>query len=503
MPTMNDSDGVVIYPKSDTPVPLIVAPGSPLGSARGEPTGPAAHVVQFYDDEDRLGNSVAQFIGAGLAAGEPVCVIATDAHRQDLDARLRSQSHDIDGARSTGQLAWLDARETLSRFMVSGMPDRGLFENVVGGVIERIKPGRPTDCVRAYGEMVDLLWREGNKQAALRLEEHWNELARRHPLNLLCTYVMGPFYGTTDEQVFREICNLHTHVDHGAAFPLLEESEAQPPELRPLQQHARSLAKEIEHRKELEGALREALLREQAARQEAERNVHFNQMFAGMLGHDLRNPLSTITVGANYIGRSDGNPKTAKAAKRIMSSAERMARMIDQLLDFTRIRIGGGLVLNPIRFDLDEVFSRVKDELEAAHPESYIALTVEGDTVGEWDHDRMLQMFSNLIGNALHHGVAGSPVRVHASGGSSSVQISVHNDGVVPPDVLPVLFEPFRGNTRYQKKMGLGLGLFITQQIVAAHGGTIAATSTEIDGTMFQLHLPKNTRAALPVPPPQ
>ena len=220
--------------------------------------------------------------------------------------------------------------------------------------------------------------------------------------------------------------------------------EAEQRALSDLQRRARSLEKEIEHRKELECALREALLREKEAREEAERSVRYNEMFAGMLGHDLRNPLSAITTGANYIARLNVSQKSTKAASRILSSAERMARMIDQLLDFTRIRVGGGLALTPTRFDLEELCCKVKDELEAANPERSIIVDVQGNAVGEWDHDRLLQVFSNLMGNALHHGRGDHPVSVRCDGrAAANVDVSVHNGGVVPPEVLPVLFEPF------------------------------------------------------------
>jgi signal transduction histidine kinase len=263
-------------------------------------------------------------------------------------------------------------------------------------------------------------------------------------------------------------------------------------EISELQQRARTLENEIERRKELEGALRVALVREKEAREEAERSVRYNEMFAGMLGHDLRNPLSAITTGANYIARLNSSQKSTKAATRILSSAERMARMIDQLLDFTRIRVGGGLALTPTRFDLEELCCKVKDELEAANPERSILVDVEGSAVGEWDHDRMLQVFSNLVGNALHHGAATQAVRISCDGRDpSDVTVSVHNGGGVPREVLPVLFEPFRGNARYQRTRGLGLGLFITQQIVTAHGGTIEVASDETEGTTFRLRLPR------------
>lgn len=285
----------------------------------------------------------------------------------------------------------------------------------------------------------------------------------------------------------------------GLAEPKLAPPDTSRREIAELQQRARALETEIAQRKELEHALREALVREKDAREEAERSVRYNEMFAGMLGHDLRNPLSAITTGANYIARLNSSQKSTKAATRILSSAERMARMIDQLLDFTRIRVGGGLALAPTRLDLAELLFKIKDELEAANPERSIIIEVAGSAMGEWDHDRLRQVFSNLVGNALHHGSDATPVVIRCDGSATScVDVSVHNGGVVPAEVLPLMFEPFRGNARYQRTRGLGLGLFITQQIVAAHGGTIEVASTRDQGTTFRLVLPRGMRPVTP-----
>jgi signal transduction histidine kinase len=467
----------------------------------------ANHIVQFYEDEDFLCDAVAQFLAAGLKAGEPVCVVAGASHRDEIAARLARRGLFVEEARARGQLIWLDARETLSKFMVGDMPDWELFRSVVGGAIDQSRKRTPYACVRAYGEMVDLLWRSGNKQAALSLETMWNDLASTHQLSLLCAYVMGNFYRTGDAESFRDVCRAHSHVlpaeqrpEHGPA-ELHDEADARRREISELQQRARALENEVEQRKELEAALRQALIREKEAREEAERSVRYNEMFAGMLGHDLRNPLSAITTGANYIARLNSSEKSTRAATRILASAERMGRMIDQLLDFTRIRVGGGLALNRTRFDLEEVCCKVRDELEAAHPDRSIVVEATGNVAGEWDHDRLLQVFSNLISNALHHGAGNGVVTVRCDGdGRDGVKVTVHNEGVVPADVLPVLFEPFRGNTRYQRTRGLGLGLFITQQIVAAHGGTIDVSSGPGAGTVFQIYLPRPTSSPKPDP---
>ncbi len=454
------------------------------------------HIVQFYDDQGFLTEKVAQFLAAGLGAGNPAVVIATEAHRQAFAGRLKLAGIDVEAACAREQLVLLDARATLAEFMIESAPDWERFNARVGGLVAKVLARSGQTGLRAYGEMVDLLWRDGNRHGAITLEGFWNRLATQHSFSLLCAYVMGNFYNSSDADQFRQVCHSHSHVIPAEGYSRLAAADTRLREISALQQRACSLESEIEHRKDLESALREALAREAAARAEAERNVHFNEMFAAMLGHDLRNPLGAITMGAHYITRIGSGEKTTKAAARILSSSERMSRMIDQLLDFTRIRVGGGLALNYSRIDLVELCSRIKEELEAFNPDCVITLENEADAVGHWDYDRLLQVFSNLVSNAINHGADTCRISILTDGNDlSEVVVHVHNEGTVEPEVLPVIFEPFRGSKRRLKTQGLGLGLYITKQIVMAHGGSIAVSSKEHHGTTMSVRLPRVSRS--------
>ena len=167
------------------------------------------HGVQFYNDSHKLCTSVADFLGDGIAAGQPLVVIATPKHRQAVVNELQSRHFGVEALLRDGGMVLLDARETLDRFMVDGMPDQQKFEEAVGALIGEVRRGRPDCVIRAYGEMVDVLWRAGNARAATRLEVLWNDLAEKHPFSLLCGYSMGNFYKET--QGMQHVCDLHTH----------------------------------------------------------------------------------------------------------------------------------------------------------------------------------------------------------------------------------------------------------------------------------------------------
>jgi signal transduction histidine kinase len=447
-----------------------------------------SHIVQFYDSEVALADGVATFLSAGLTAGETVVVVATAEHQLLFRRHLEDRGHDVPVACASGQLRLLDARQTLAQIMDGDLPSRERFLATAGELIGEAATG---GGVRAYGEMVDLLWRDGNRQAALRLEELWTELGRVHTFGLLCAYLMGSFYRDEEAARFHQVCQAHSHVVAPESYAHL---------------HA-----QIEHRKQVEQALRQSVadLRrvqgelERSAEErerlieELSRTVRFSEMFVGVLGHDLRNPLSAISTAATHLLRRAGDEKIARTAGRIVSSSDRMARMIDQLLDFTRVRLGRGLPLDLQTTDLAEVCRVALDELEDQRAGRTVQLELSGDPVGHWDVDRLGQLVSNLLGNALRHGTAGQPVTVRVDGTGARVHLEVANRGAVRPDILPLIFEPFRTtlDRKEANSRGLGLGLYISRQIALAHGGSIDVKSSEEEGTCFTVMVPRRATA--------
>lgn len=233
------------------------------------------------------------------------------------------------------------------------------------------------------------------------------------------------------------------------------------------------------------------VLTESMTRYAAKTDLYRDQ-FVGILSHDLRSPLSAITAGAALLAASaNDDHRQARVAARILNSAQRMERMIGDLLDLTRTRLGGAIPLKRVPTDLQQVCDEVLLEVQAAHPGAIVRFRVSGSVSGEWDPDRLAQVVSNLVGNAIQHG-GGGPISVDTHGSDRSVTLSVHNGGnPIPLAAQGTLFEPLARGVADDATQSIGLGLFIARAIVTAHGGEIGVRSVEGSGTTFDVLLPK------------
>lgn len=226
------------------------------------------------------------------------------------------------------------------------------------------------------------------------------------------------------------------------------------------------------------------------------------EMFIAILGHDLRTPLSAIITSSTFMIETDELEEPyLTLTSRIASSSRRMARMIGDLLDLTRSRLGGGIPIEPGRMSVETVVRDVVSELAAAHAERPVEVDVSGDLGGIWDEGRLTQVMANLIGNALEHGDPETPVSVTLSGRRDEVTIAVHNHGEpIAPSMVSRIFDPMKRRQREGRAPDaaahLGLGLYIAERIISAHGGTIDVASSEAEGTTFTIHLPRE--ASLP-----
>jgi hypothetical protein len=185
------------------------------------PAGLTGHEVQFYGSEPFLVQSVVDFLASGLRAGQPLVVIATEPHRHAFSAALRAQGLDTEAYLGSHEAVWLDARETLAAFMEGARPNAELFKATVGRVFEKVLNKRSYLVVRGYGEMVNLLWKDGNDEGAIQLERLWNELATKYAFSLLCGYALDGFLKDSGVERFRRVCGEHSH-----ALPLERELEA-------------------------------------------------------------------------------------------------------------------------------------------------------------------------------------------------------------------------------------------------------------------------------------
>jgi signal transduction histidine kinase len=226
-------------------------------------------------------------------------------------------------------------------------------------------------------------------------------------------------------------------------------------------------------------------------------------MFLGILSHDLRNPLGSVRMSAALaMNLGTLNERQTMLLSQIVDSVDRATEIVSHLLDLTRARLGSGFPIVKEHMDMGFVSRKMVDEMRAMHPNRTFTLDVSGDTEGDWDKARIGQVFSNLLGNAVQYGFKDVPIGIAIEGCSEEVKLSVHNEGVpVAPDALTRIFEALtrgvpEGSEKEPTSTNFGLGLYITKEIVTAHGGAIDVTSSEKDGTTFTARFPRMSAAA-------
>jgi signal transduction histidine kinase/ActR/RegA family two-component response regulator len=453
------------------------------------------HFVQFYETDGFLLNCLSGFIGSAIKSQDAAIVIATEAHRAGLDELLLANGIDLTGARATGRYISLDAPDTLSQFMVNGAPEPTRFKKVLGGIIASVTDGRAR--VRAFGEMVALLWAEGNYSGAICLEELWNELQSAHSFSLFCAYPMNDFAGEQFVGSHGEVCTAHSRVIPTENYPGVSDPDVRLRAIVQLQQKAKSLEKEIHERARAEEALRAALVREQMARSEAQVANRMKDEFLATVSHELRTPLNAI-IGWSHLlrsGRLDA-ATIARGVETIDRNAKSQAQLIEDILDVSRM-ITGKLKLANEPVDLSAVINAAIDSVQLAADAKDIHLAVTLDpsarhTIG--DSNRLQQVVWNLLANAIKFTPEGGhiDVRVERAGRFARLCVSDSGQGF-SPEFLPFIFDRFRqaDGTSTREHGGLGLGLSIVRQLVELHGGTVKAQSDGAGkGATFIIKLP-------------
>ena len=249
-------------------------------------------------------------------------------------------------------------------------------------------------------------------------------------------------------------------------------------------------------RARLYDAERAARARAEAAEEEARRIGALQERLMAVVGHDLRTPLQAVVLGTQVLSMRGGlSDSQATTVARVASSAARMNGIIRDLLDFTRARQGGGIAVNRVAMDATATFQRAVAELQQLHPDRRIAFRSPGELACSGDPERLLQVASNLVGNALQHGPADAAISVEVAGTADEIALRVHNEGPpIPPEVRGAIFEPFRrahDAGAGERPGSIGLGLFIVREIVRAHGGEVRCDSAEGAGTTFTVAFPR------------
>lgn len=237
--------------------------------------------------------------------------------------------------------------------------------------------------------------------------------------------------------------------------------------------------------------LQDDLVRKEDQLLEAGQTAEIRERFIAILGHDLRNPVAAIEAGITMLGRTQTDEKSGWILTQLLQSTRRISLLINDLLDFARGRLGSGLTLRSVLVPRMSVpIEQVIAELQIVHPDRIVDLNLKLEEAVTCDVERITQLVSNLVGNALTHGAVDEPIAVTATFAGGTFTLSVSNGGTpIPDEVLPTLFQPFTQSAEGQSANGLGLGLFIASEIAKAHGGSIEVSSSD-EGTRFKLTMP-------------
>lgn len=457
--------------------------------------GPA-HVVQFFESEEFLLDTLTAFCRDTFAEGETAIVFATAERLRALEQRLAADRHE--GV--AGNFIGIDAEAALARIMVDGAIDRARHASVVGEIIGR---AAADGCgVRVYGEMVALLIEQGNAEAALALEGLWNDLQRSVPFSLLCAYPMAAFAAAEVEASFSDICAAHHRVLPSERYLERESEEERLREVAMLQLKAQHLEVEIGRRERAEEQMRLAFLEAQAARQDAETALRVRDQFLAAAAHEMCNPLAGLSLHTQVAlkrlerGQHLEPERVGLVLRAISNQTNRLARLVERLLDVTRLE-AGTLALERQAIDVSAL---VAQAVETARGWSarHIAVDTPDAMPAHVDPARFAQLVANLLENAILFSHDDDPIEVAlAASGENLARLSVRDYGPgIAPESRERLFERFYHPRGGSLSHGLGLGLYISREIVALHGGQIHAEFPDGGGSRFVVSFPLVPRDA-------
>ncbi|MDB4889715.1 MAG: sensor protein [Gemmatimonadetes bacterium] len=453
----------------------------------------STHAVQFYENDEFLVTSVGDYLATGLAVGQPVVAVTTEAHRLGITDHLRDRGFDVKRAVQRGQLVLVDADALLASFMVNGHPDAELCRAAVGGLLRAYQSRVPRVTIRVFGEMVDVLCRSGNLGGALELEELWNDMARTYSFSLLCGYSMRTFASDAHTDSVSSICAQHAHVIPTERFLEVQPSNRMR-EVAMLQQRAQALESEVQRRDTLEQSLRVALAKAEAA------NRAKNQ-FLSVMSHELRTPLNAIgghvqLVEMELLGPI--NDRQRDSLGRVQRSQRQLLGLINDVLNLARLDASQvKYAAEPVSFAplIAEVIGLVEPMFAASSLTCAIDLAAEETLIARADREKVQQVLLNLLGNAVKFTPAGGHVTMRTYElPDCVVAIEVRDSGIgMAADKLDSVFEPFvqMAGAAAGQKDGVGLGLAISRRLARGMGGELVAASVIGAGSTFTLTLPR------------
>ncbi len=462
--------------------------------------GNATHLVQFYENDSFLIDTLSSWFDAGLRSGGACIYIGTPSHRRSLEERLKAKCIALDSMRNTGRFVCLDAASMLSRLLVNGWPEQTHFNHEVEG---RVAAAACHGNVRIFGEMVALLWREGKSREALRLEEIWNDFIKNHPIALCSAYPINDLSAAATEAALQQICAMHSIVIPAESYTALNSPAERLRSIAVLQQKARRFEAEAARREATERLLCEQ--QQKIAELETQLRVkvtelaqvdHHKDEFVAMLGHELRNPLSAVSNAVATAEIDDTRRERALSIAR--RQVNQLSGLVDDLLDFERID-KGRIVLKRAVLRLGSLMKLAVDEAQSQfgrlpHQLSISISPQAEETLIDADPIRLRQVISNLLHNAAKFTPAEGRIEILVNVEGDAVAIRVRDSGIgITPELLPRVFDLFTQaeGTLDRKNGGLGIGLTLVKQLVEMHGGRVQARSSGPGkGSEFEIRLP-------------